>query len=97
MAHPLPRQPSAPSDLVATGTSDGTNHLKWKRNGNRQGTIFIIEGKIGAATTWSIVAAVTNSAYRHTNQTPGVKAEYRIKAKRGDLESGPSNTAVVYG
>lgn len=39
--------PSAPTDLVATGTSDGTNLLKWNRNGNRQGTTFIIEAKIG--------------------------------------------------
>ncbi|MEQ1605775.1 MAG: fibronectin type III domain-containing protein [Pyrinomonadaceae bacterium] len=89
--------PTAPSDLVVTGTSDGTNHLKWKRNGNRQGTIFVIEGKFGDAATWTIVDVVTSSNYDHTNQTPGVKAQYRIKAKRGDLESGPSNTAVVYG
>ena len=27
--------PLAPSDLVVTGTSDGTNSLKWNRNGNR--------------------------------------------------------------
>ena len=44
-----------------------------------------------------IIDVVTSSAYDHTNQTPGVKSQYRIKAKRGDLESGPSNTAVVYG
>ncbi len=92
-----PTQPNAPVDLVVTGTSEGTNHLKWKRNGNRQGTLFVIEGKIGDATTWSIVGVVTSSSYDHTNQTPGVKAQYRIKAKRGDLESGPSNTGVVYG
>ena len=89
--------PTAPADLVATGTSDGTNHLKWSRNGNRQGTMFVIEGKAGDASTWTMVDAVTSASYKHINQTPGVKIQYRIKAKRGDLESGNSNTAVVYG
>jgi hypothetical protein len=89
--------PSAPADLVATGTSDGTNSLKFSRGGNRQGTTFIIEAKIGDATAWTMIDAVTGSNYKHKNQTPGVKVQYRVKAKRGDLESGFSNTAVVYG
>jgi hypothetical protein len=89
--------PAAPADLVVTGTSDGVNSLKWKRSGNRQGTVFIIEAKIGDSNDWVMIDAVTNSTYKHKNQTPGVKAQYRIKAKRGDLESGFSNTAVVYG
>ena len=89
--------PVAPADLVVTGTSDGVNALKWNRSGNRQGTTFIIEAKIGAASVWTIIDAVTGSTYKHKNQTPGVTAQYRVKAKRGELESGFSNTAVVYG
>lgn len=89
--------PSAPTDLVATGTSDGINSLKWNRNGNRQGTTFIIDAKIANSTDWLMIDAVTGSKYKHKNQTPGVKVQYRIRAKRGELESGTSNTAVVYG
>ena len=89
--------PSAPADLVATGTSDGVNSLKWNRSGNRQGTLFIIEAKLGDSNVWVMIDAVTGSNYKHKNQTPGVKAQYRVKAKRGDLESGYTNTAVVYG
>ncbi|MGC2235064.1 MAG: fibronectin type III domain-containing protein [Pyrinomonadaceae bacterium] len=89
--------PSAPVDLVSTGTSDGTNSLKWNRSGNRQGTTFIIEAKIGDSNVWTMIDAVTNSNYKHKNQTPGVKVQYRVKAKRGDLESGYTNIAVVYG
>jgi len=89
--------PSAPTDLVATGTSDGVNSLKWNRNGNRQGTTFIIEAKIANSADWLMIDAVTGSKYKHKNQTPGVKVQYRIRAKRGELESGTSNTAVVYG
>jgi hypothetical protein len=89
--------PAVPLDLVVMGTSDGVNSLKWKRNGNRQGTTFIIEAKIGEASDWTIIDAVTGATYKHKNQTPGVKAQYRVKAKRGELESGASNSAVVYG
>jgi hypothetical protein len=89
--------PSAPLDLVATGTSDGTNSLKWNRNGNRQGTTYIIEAKSGDSNDWVMIDAVTRANYKHTNQTPGVKIQYRVKAKRGDSVSGFSNVAIVYG
>lgn len=89
--------PSAPTDLVVTGTSDGTNHLKWKRNASRNRVTYIIEAKIGISPDWVMVDAVTSSRYEHRNQTPGVKAQYRVRAKRAEFESGCSNTAVVYG
>ncbi len=89
--------PNPPMDLVVTGTSDGVNHLKWKRNGNPQGTLFFIEAKIGNSDAWTIVDTVTVSKYDHTDQTPGVKVQYRIRAKRGNAESTASNVAVVYG
>ena len=91
------RKPSAPTDLVVTGTSDGVNLLKWNRAGNRHGTLFVIEVKTGGSDVWVMVSAVTNSRFRHENQTPGVRAEYRIKAKRGETESVYSNRATVYG
>jgi hypothetical protein len=88
---------AVPMDLLVNGTSDGINHLKWSRNGNRQGTTFIIEAKIGDSNNWIIIDAVTNTKYDHKNQTPGVKVQYRIRAKRGDFETTASNMAVVYG
>lgn len=89
--------PSSPQDLVVTGTSDGTNHLKWNRNNNRHGTLFIIEARIGSSEHWVMVDAVTGSGYDHKDQTPGVKTQYRIKARRGDFVSSYSNWAIVYG
>lgn len=86
-----------PSDLLVNGTSDGINHLKWNRNGNRYGTAFIIEAKIGDSSTWTIIDVVTVTKYDHKNQTPGVKIQYRVRAKRSEMESTPSNTATVYG
>ncbi len=89
--------PNPSTDLVVTGTSDGINRLKWSRASNRQGTLFVIEAKIAEAADWTIINAVTSSRFDNTNQTPGVKVQYRVKAKRGDLESSYSNKASVYG
>lgn len=88
---------TVPMDLLVNGTSDGINHLKWSRNGNRQGTTFIIEVRIGDSNNWIIIDAVTNTKYDHKNQTPGVRIQYRVRAKRGDIESIASNIAIVYG
>lgn len=89
--------PATPLSLVVTGSSDGVNRLKFNRNNNHQGTVFIIEAKIGDSNSWVMIDAVTGSTYKHKNQIPGVKIQYRVKAKRGELESIYSNTAVVYG
>jgi hypothetical protein len=88
--------PNPPADLVVTGTSDGSNRLKWKRAGNRHGILFAIEAKIGSSAEWILVDVVTTSKYIHKNQTPGVKIQYRIRARRGNTETTSSNVAVVY-
>jgi hypothetical protein len=87
---------SPPSDLVVQGFSNGTNELKFNRNGNKQGTVFIIEAKIGSATEFAIVGTTQKQTFRHTGQKPGVKTVYRVRAQRGDDLSEPSNEAVVY-
>lgn len=87
---------SPPVDLTATGYANGTNALKWKRAGNVQGTIFMVEAKIGTATSFSFVAAVTAAKFNHMGQTPGEQIVYRVSAKRGGVQSGPSNEAIVY-
>jgi Domain of unknown function (DUF4365) len=88
--------PNTPTDLVGKGTSDGINSLKWSRNGNRQGVMFIIEAKIGDSANYVMVDAVTGSRFEHVDQIPGVKIQYRVKAKRSNAESGFSNVAIVY-
>ena len=86
----------SPVDLSVKGFSNGINALKFNRNGNKHGTIFLIEAKIGAATDWTIVGTTTKAGYEHKGQKPGVKVLYRIRAQRGEEVSEPSNEAVVY-
>jgi len=44
-----------------------------------------------------LVDVTSATKFNHTGQTPGVKAVYRVRARRGTAVSEPSNEAVVYG
>ncbi len=82
--------------LVVTGTSNGVNSLTWDRNGNAQGTVFLIESKLEGASDWNFVAAVTKATFQDTNQIPGQTKYYRVKASRSGKTSNPSAPAVIY-
>lgn len=88
--------PVQPVDLVVSGSSNGTNSLKWASGGNKSRTNYIIEAKIGDAANYAFVAVSTKTRFDHKNQTPGVRAFYRVKAVSGDQESAYSNEAVIY-
>ena len=86
----------APSDLVVEGRSNGSNYIKFKRNGNKPVVNFILEMKIGDETQYKFVKVLSKTRFEHKNQTPGVRAFYRVRAVHGDSESTYSNEAVVY-
>ncbi len=94
---PTPIIPVAPSELVATAASDGTHTLSWKANGNKGGTQYIVESKFDKTTDFTFVNVTTKTKLEHTKQVPGIRIVYRVKARRGDNESGYSNEAIVYG
>jgi hypothetical protein len=88
--------PVAPTALVATPNASGFNDLAWDGSTNAAGIRFVIEAKIGAATEFSTVDVVTASKFRHAERTPGQPIVYRVRARRGEVVSAPSNTASVY-
>ena len=82
--------------LVVTGTSNGVNSLTWNRNGNAQGTVFLIESKLEGDSDWNFVAAVTKTSFQDTDQIPGQTKYYRVKASRSGKTSSPCSPAVIY-
>ena len=84
------------TNLTVTGCNDGVNALKWDRNGNAQGTQFIIEASPNGNTLWDLVDVVTRTDYKHLNQVPGERQYYRIRSKRAGITSPPSPAVVVY-
>lgn len=95
-ANPSPVTPNTPTRLVVNGQDNGINLLKWDRNGNTNPTQYIIEARIAPAATFSMIDSVTRTVYEHEGVTPGVKAEYRVRARRATRMTGYSNVAIVY-
>ncbi len=93
---PTPVLAITPTDLVVEGRSNGSNYIKFNRNGNKAVVNFILEAKIGNETEYKFVKVLSKTRFEHKNQTPGVRAFYRVKAVHGDSESNYSNEAVVY-
>lgn len=84
------------TDLTVKGCSDGVNMLKWKRNGNAQGTMFLIESRLEGSSSWNLVSAVSKTSYNDIDQIPGQTQYYRIKSVRAGVTSSPCDPAVVY-
>lgn len=86
----------APADLAALGCSNGVNSLKWNRNGNFSGVSYVIEAAYDGTTDWEIVDVSSLTKFDHADQVPGREVAYRVYARRRNIESAPSNTAIVY-
>jgi hypothetical protein len=88
--------PIAPRDLVATADGSGTNTLKWNANGNTSGIQYVIEAKIGTSNEFVTVDVRTQTTYNHTTRTVGQPIDYRVRARRGENVSAPSNIGSVH-
>lgn len=84
------------SKLVVSGSSTGVNNLSWNRNGNGQGTQFVIETSPNGVTNWELVAVTTRTTFEHQNQVPGQQQYYRIKSTRGGSTSNACMPVVIY-
>jgi len=85
-----------PNDLTAAPKSDGSCFLKWKRNGNSRGTVYVLESKIGAFGAWVWQANVTGLRYTDFGAIAGQQKSYRVRAQRAGATSAPSSAVVIY-
>jgi len=51
---------------------------------------------IGEAASFTFVDVITATKYEHKDQAVGVRAIYRVRAKKRDKISSSSNETVVY-
>jgi hypothetical protein len=87
--------PTIPLALVASANGDGVVNLKWNRNGNIQGTQFVIERRTSPSGTWTILDTSTRRTYV-TMATPGQYVAFRVSAKRNGMTSPASTPAVLW-
>jgi hypothetical protein len=88
--------PVSPRELVATQASPTSASLAWNSNGNASGVQYVIEKRVNNAGEWLQVDVVTATRYLAQGLTPGVRVDFRVKARRGAQTSDPSNTASIY-
>ena len=93
---PSPLVPHQPKDLKAEGSPAGVNILNWKAGENKPGMLYVIESRTADQAEFTMVDMVTATKYKHKNQTPGKFMIFRVKARKGDEYSIPSNEASVY-
>lgn len=92
---PTPLIPQQPTEFSATIGAGGLCSMRWNRNGNAQGTVFLIESSQNFSTGWQINATSTKTSYEMQLPFPIGQNYFRIRAQRADLTSEPSNIAVV--
>lgn len=92
---PTTSNPMPPKDLLAEIAAAGLCNLKWNRNANPQGTIFLIESSINPDTGWHIIGTTTKTTYETPLPEPVGHNFFSAKTQRRDLVREVSNVAVV--
>lgn len=87
--------PFPPVDLSGGVGVGGLAALKWNRNGNPQGTTFLIEWSGNFETGWQIVGTTTKSSAERPLNGPSGHNFFRVRAQKGDIASEPSNVIVL--
>lgn len=87
---------TVPSSLSAAPSASGSCLIRWNKNGNISGTVYLIETKIGDTGEWTFTASSTKASYKDTAATPGVQKSYRVRAQRGSATSEPCSSVTIY-
>jgi hypothetical protein len=87
--------PSTPAQLVALADGQGYVELRWKKNGNKPGTQFVIEKQSEAGNDWDFAGVTTKSKFE-TSANPGTYIAYRVTAVRAGEHSNPTAAVVLW-
>jgi len=87
--------PLIPMELTLETIAGGVIRLKWDRNGNSQGTIFAIEASDKPDINFIMIDSTTKTTLDTTYNTPSATTYFRVKAKKNDQTSDPSNVVMV--
>ena len=92
---PTTLTPVPPKDLSAELTPEGQCLLKWSRDTNPQGTIFIIETSDSTNEKWTMIGTITKTSYESKILLPLGKNCFRVIAQKGKILSQPSNVVLL--
>lgn len=92
---PTPSQPVPPTELSAKMSTTGLANIKWNRNSNISGTIFLVEFSNNYSTGWQIIGSTTKATYETPLLEPSGSNYIRVRAQKGELTSDPSNVIIL--
>ena len=92
---PTPTDPIPPTDTTIEISSYNLWRVKWNRNGNPQGTVFIIETTGFAEGPWVFDGTSTKTSYETSHHNVGGPTFFRVRAQRGEDVSEPGNVVAV--
>ncbi len=94
---PGPVIAQTPTNLAASGSSNGVNRLTFKGN-NRVGTVIYEMWRLNGDTApWGIIGTTRRQVYIDTPVVPGEYYNYKVRAVAATNTSEFSNIVVVYG
>ncbi len=88
--------PAKPMNLLGKADGDGMVSLKWSRNGNIAGTVFLIETQLSPTAEWTQLGATTKAKFEF-QWTVGEYVGIRVTAQRHNQSSAPSTPYVMWG
>jgi hypothetical protein len=88
--------PVVPAALVATLDGANAAALSWQSNGNASGISYVIEQRVGATGDWALSDVVSATRKRVVGLVAGASVYFRVRARRGEMTSDPSNVVSVY-
>lgn len=86
-----------PTDMAATGFSNGVNRGRFKGNNRSTSVIYEIWRREGADRPWRVHIHTQKQTFDDKAVTPGRYYEYRVRAVAAKNTSGFSNSTIVYG
>lgn len=90
--------PAAPTQLSASGTSNGINELVWSGNNTSGSVVYEMWRRHGDEGDWGFLNLTKKQRLTDTPVTPGQYYEYKVRAVASNGTVSPwSNSAVVYG
>ena len=93
--NPVETAPEAPSNLVASDVTSSSVTLAWRDNADDE-TAFMVERSLNGRDFSLLVELSSDSmSYQDQSVAPATSYFYRVKAKKGDLESAYSNIAEI--
>jgi len=86
-----------PSDLSATGLSNGINRIEFSGRNEASEVSFEIWRRHGDSGDWALLDTTRDQTFEDAPVTPGQYYEYKVRAKKEDGVSELSESVVVYG